>query len=155
MQPKIVNGVYWKVHFNYSKHSTQKWQVQISQGLPTSFKHHDRPFAQQQYSIALHSLPLQITFPCITSSPLAMHKPIFCYDQVHVLHYTKIFQKGINAFNVHHQTRVCLRVAQILEITLYERDWQLYYEGLVLRDNYGDAFDRNLATEKPEQERRN
>lgn len=40
------------------------------------------------------------------------------------------------------------------EVTLYERDWQLYYEGLVLRDHHGDAFDRNLATEEAEQKMR-
>jgi hypothetical protein len=42
----------------------------------------------------------------------------------------------------------------MLDITLYERDWQLYYEGLVLSHRYSDAFDRNLVTEKSEQESR-
>lgn len=44
--------------------------------------------------------------------------------------------------------------AQLLEIVMCERDWQLYYEGLILADHHGDAFDRNLATERPEQARR-
>ncbi|KAL5119676.1 hypothetical protein ACEQ8H_002522 [Pleosporales sp. CAS-2024a] len=42
----------------------------------------------------------------------------------------------------------------ILDITLYERDLQLYYEGLVLADRYGKSFTRNLGTEHEEQERR-
>jgi hypothetical protein len=42
----------------------------------------------------------------------------------------------------------------VLEITLYEYDWQLYYEGLILTDHHGDTFDRNLITEKAEQDRR-
>jgi hypothetical protein len=46
------------------------------------------------------------------------------------------------------------KLACMLETALYERNWQLYYEGLILADRYGEAFQRNLASEKDEQDRR-
>jgi hypothetical protein len=45
-------------------------------------------------------------------------------------------------------------LACILDVTLYERDFQLYYEGIALSSCYGAGFDRNLVTERAEQERR-
>jgi hypothetical protein len=68
--------------------------------------------------------------------------PTFCSDLAHAF---VIIERLPTAF---------LGIAQLLEITLYERDLKLYYEGLVLSDRYGDAFNRNLVTEKREQERR-
>jgi hypothetical protein len=59
----------------------------------------------------------------------------------------------VNQRSRHEITDALCALAQVLEITLYEYDWQLYYEGLILTDHHGDTFDRNLITEKAEQDR--
>jgi hypothetical protein len=52
-----------------------------------------------------------------------------------------------------HSMQPC-ETAQVLEITSCERHQQLYYEVLILAARYGNAFDRNLTTERQEMEQR-
>ncbi|KAH3978881.1 hypothetical protein HBI73_059220 [Parastagonospora nodorum] len=54
---------------------------------------------------------------------------------------------GVNKYSYH-------TLAILLDLTLFERDLQLYYEGLVLANRYGDAFDRNLEMNRIEREER-
>jgi hypothetical protein len=86
-----------------------------------------------------------------------MSKPhLFFHDhsQVFRFHDFLLWRAGCT-----HRTK-CLNVhayhdlACMLEVALYERDWQLYYEGLVLADRYGEVYQRTLVSEKDEQERR-
>ena len=83
------------------------------------------------------------------------HRTItFSTDLVHAFQFVNCWHCWRGVPRTNHKLHKYYRTAQILDITLYERDWQLYYEGLVLRDHYEDAFDRNLVAEKPEQDRR-
>jgi hypothetical protein len=80
--------------------------------------------------------------------------PIFCHDTVRAFLVIKQLSAHptLNSAN-QHLMQLCA-TAQVLETTFYERDQQLYYEGLLLSDRYGDAFDRNLTTEIVELEQR-
>jgi hypothetical protein len=87
-------------------------------------------------------------------STTVLSLPMFCYDLTHAL---KIIgerseRKARDSRN-HYLDQVC-DIAQVLCITLHERDQQLYYEGLILAGHHGDAFDRNLTTERQEKELR-
>jgi hypothetical protein len=74
----------------------------------------------------------------------------FFYDVAFAFQY---FDSAARAFGVDKYLYHALAI--LLDVTLYERDVQLYYEGLVLTDRYGDAFDRNLISERDEQNMRN
>jgi hypothetical protein len=85
------------------------------------------------------------------------HRPQFYRDPIHAFQAVRIWQEWAapaNQRSRHEMTDALCASAQVLEIILYEYDWQLYYEGLILIDHHGDAFDRNLITEKAEQDRR-
>jgi hypothetical protein len=76
----------------------------------------------------------------------------FIYDMVHALHNVELLDFRQQGLSLRRRFRWYCEKAQLFDITLYERDLQVYYEGLILRDNHGDAFDRNLATERSEQD---
>lgn len=110
------------------------------------------------------SAPANVSAPGYTSTPhhafflhhtislstITMAQGSFFYDVAFALQY---FDGSALAFGVDKYSYHTLAI--LLDVTLYERDLQLYYEGLVLFDRYGDAFDRNLVTERDEQDRRN
>ncbi|KAF1918425.1 hypothetical protein BDU57DRAFT_198540 [Ampelomyces quisqualis] len=80
--------------------------------------------------------------------------PTFVSNMSHALQIVECLLRWQRGSSKNRRLHVYYRAARIYDITLHERDLQLYYEGLILRDHHGDAFDRNLATERPEQERR-
>jgi hypothetical protein len=80
--------------------------------------------------------------------------PTFCHDLPHAfLVIEQLCEYPTTDPASHPLVQLC-RTAQVLEVTFCERDMQLYFEGLILADHHGDAFDRNLTTERQEMELR-
>jgi hypothetical protein len=82
---------------------------------------------------------------------------MFFYDSSQVLRFFEIrlwWYCGYTLRGMCLDISVYHELAQMLEIALHERQLQLYYEGLILTDRYGEAFQRNLVSEKDEQDRR-
>lgn len=71
---------------------------------------------------------------------------------VHILHIVECLDLRQQGLSWRLRFRWYYEKAQLFDIILCERDLQLYYEGLILHDNHGDAFDRNLTTERAEQD---
>jgi hypothetical protein len=122
-------------------------------GGPPIGKHATLPNASALANVDASSTPTPhcTFFPHHTISlSITMAQAAFFYDVAFAFqHFDDTGRAfGVNKYSYH-------TLAILLDVTLFERDLQLYYEGLVLANRYGDAFDRNLVTERDEQDRRN